>query len=53
MAVLAVAKVGTDFRVTIPKEVRELLELKKGDELAFYKTEGWINRICLRKSHTG
>lgn len=51
MAVLAIAKVGRDFRVTLPKEVRKLLELKEGDELVFFTTEGWIRRVCLRKSH--
>ncbi|MFQ6065580.1 MAG: AbrB/MazE/SpoVT family DNA-binding domain-containing protein, partial [Candidatus Bathyarchaeia archaeon] len=30
LAVLAVVKVGRGFRVTIPKEVRELLELEEG-----------------------
>ncbi len=52
MAVLAIAKVGRDFRVTIPKEVRKLLELKEGDELLFFSTKGWKRRVCLRKSYT-
>ncbi len=51
MAVLAIVKIGQDFRVTIPKEVRELLELEEGDELIFFKTEGWKTRLCLRKSY--
>jgi AbrB family looped-hinge helix DNA binding protein len=51
MGALAVAKIGTDFRVTIPKEIRELLELDEGDELLFFQTEGWIERVCLRKSY--
>ena len=51
MAVLAIVKVGRDFRVTIPKEVRELLELEEGDELLFFKAEGWIKRVCLRKRY--
>jgi len=51
MAVLAIVKVGRDFRVTIPKEVRELLELEEGNELVFFKTEGWKRRVCLRKSY--
>ncbi|MDH5782101.1 MAG: AbrB/MazE/SpoVT family DNA-binding domain-containing protein [Candidatus Bathyarchaeota archaeon] len=45
-------KVSRDFRVTIPKRVRELLELEEGDELVFFKTEGWKGRVCFRKSHT-
>ncbi len=52
LAVLAIVKVGRGFRVTIPKEVRKLLELEEGDELLFFKTEGWIRRVCLRKSYT-
>lgn len=51
MGVLATARVGRDFRVTIPKEVRELLELEEGDELLFFIVEGWIRRVCLRKSY--
>ena len=51
LAVLAIVKVGQGFRVTIPREVRKLLELEEGDELLFYKTKGWIKRICLRKSY--
>lgn len=52
MAVLAVAKISRGFRVTIPKDVRELLELEEGDELLFFKTEGWMKRICLRKGYS-
>jgi AbrB family looped-hinge helix DNA binding protein len=51
LTVLAIAKVGHGFRVTIPKEARELLELEEGDELLFYKTKGWIKRVCLRKNY--
>lgn len=51
MAVLATAKVGRNFRVTIPQEVRDLLELEEGDEVLFFKTKGLIRRICLRKTY--
>jgi AbrB family looped-hinge helix DNA binding protein len=51
LAVLAVCKVRQGFRVTIPKEVRELLELEEDDELLFFKTRGWIKHICIRKSY--
>jgi AbrB family looped-hinge helix DNA binding protein len=51
LAVLAICKVGQSFRVTIPKEVRELLELEEGDELLFFKTRGWVKHICIRKSY--
>ena len=49
MAILATVKVGRNFRITIPNEVRELIELEQGDELVFFKTEGWKRRVCLRK----
>jgi len=52
MTVLTIVKVSRDFRVTIPKRVRELLELEEGDELVFFKTEGWKGCVCFRKSHT-
>jgi AbrB family looped-hinge helix DNA binding protein len=44
-------KVGQGFRVTIPKEIRELLELVEDDELLFFKTKGWVKHICIRKSY--
>jgi len=50
MAVLAIVKVRRDFRVTIPKKVRELLELKQGDEVVFFTVEDWKGRVCFRKS---
>lgn len=53
LAVLAVGKVGQGFRVTIPKEVRELLELEEGDELLFFRTKGWIKHVCIRKRYEG
>lgn len=49
MTVLATAKVSTDFRVTIPKEAREFLKLKEGDEIVFFTIEGMQSRVCFRK----
>jgi AbrB family looped-hinge helix DNA binding protein len=51
LAVLAMCKVGQGFRVTVPKEVRELLKLEEDDELLFFKTKGWVKHICIRKSY--
>ncbi|MGD8544839.1 MAG: AbrB/MazE/SpoVT family DNA-binding domain-containing protein [Candidatus Bathyarchaeota archaeon] len=50
MTVLGTSTVGQNFRVTIPKEVREHLELKEGEELVFFTTERFKGRICFRKS---
>jgi len=50
MTVLAAVKVGRDFRVTLPKEVRDFLELKEGDGLVFFTIKEGIGRICIRKS---
>ena len=47
---MATTKVGRDFRVTVPREVRELLELSEGDELVFFTLGGAKGRICFRKS---
>lgn len=49
MVVLATAKVRQDFRVTLPKEVRKFLELKRGDEVVFFTVEGWKGRVCFRR----
>jgi len=50
MTVLATAKVSKGFRVTIPKEARELLELEEGDEIVFFSVEGMLGRVCFRKA---
>ena len=50
MTILAVVKISKNFRVTIPKKVRDILELEKDNEIVFFKTEGWEKRVCLRKS---
>jgi AbrB family looped-hinge helix DNA binding protein len=49
MTVLATVTIGKNSRITVPKEVRNLLELEEGDELLFFKTRGWKRRVCLRK----
>ncbi len=50
MTVITSTKVGRDFRVTLPKEVREMLQLKEGDEVIFYTMERIIKRVCMRKA---
>ncbi len=50
MTVLTTAKVSKGFRVTIPKEVRELLKLEEGDEIVFYTVEEMLTRVCFRKA---
>lgn len=50
MAVLAVVKVGRDFRITVPKEVREYLQLTEDSEIVFYSLEDTKGRVCFRRS---
>ncbi len=50
MAILAIARVGKDYRVTIPKEVREFLGLEVGEEIVFYSVAAQKGRVCFRKS---
>jgi len=47
--ILARGRVGKDFRLTIPKEVRDHLHLEGGEELIFYTVEGLEGRVCIRK----
>ena len=50
MVILTTTKVGRSYRVTLPQEVRELLELREGDEIVFFTVRGQRGRICFRKS---
>jgi AbrB family looped-hinge helix DNA binding protein len=50
MVVLTTTKVGRSYRVTLPQEVRELLELREGDEIVFFTVRGQRGRVCFRKS---
>lgn len=50
MVILAISKVRQNFRVTLPKEVRKLLELEEDNELVFFTVEGFMRRVCFRKS---
>ena len=49
MTVLASTKIGQNFRVTLPQEVRDLLSLSEDDEIVFYSVEGEEGRISFRK----
>jgi len=42
MPVLAVTRVGKNFRTTIPKEVRKLLEISVNDEIEWIFDNGKI-----------
>ena len=50
MTILATVKVSKGFRVRIPKEARELLELEEGDEIVFFTVEEMLGRVCFRKA---
>jgi len=52
MAVLATAKMRKNYRMTLPKEVREILEVDVGDELVFFTMTGTKGRVCFRKSRS-
>ena len=47
MPILATTRVGRFYRTTIPREVRKLLELREGDEIAWVLEE---NRIVVEKA---
>jgi len=49
MAVLAVAKVSKRFRITLPMEVREFLNVTEGSNLIFFTVEGMKGRVCIRR----
>jgi len=50
MAILAKAKIGRDYRLTLPQEVRGFMELSEGDEIVFYSVAGQRGRVCFRRS---
>jgi AbrB family looped-hinge helix DNA binding protein len=49
MVILASAKVDKKFRITIPKEIRQLLNLTPDSELIFFSVAEWKERVCFRK----
>lgn len=49
MTILETAKIGKNFRITLPKEVRESLDLREGGEIVFFTVEDFEGRICFRK----
>ena len=49
MGVLAVIKVGGEFRITLPKEVREYLHLTENSEIIFYGLEDMKGRVYIRR----
>ena len=49
MVILASAKVDKKFRITIPKEIRQLLSLTPDSKLIFFSVTDWKERVCFRK----
>jgi len=47
--IIAKTRIGKNFRLTLPKEVREYLKLEGGEELIFYIVEGLEGRVCIRR----
>jgi AbrB family looped-hinge helix DNA binding protein len=50
MVVLATGKVGRNFRVTLPAEVREYMKLEEGEDLVFFTSGDQKGRVCFRKA---
>jgi AbrB family looped-hinge helix DNA binding protein len=50
MTVLAVAKVSKKYRITLPIEVRDFLNVSEGSNLLFFTIEGAKGRVCIRRS---
>ena len=49
MAILASVKVTKNFRITIPKEVRDYINLDENSELIFFTVPSERGRISFRK----
>jgi len=50
MSEVGVSPVSEKVQVTIPKEIRDSLMLKKGDRVAFLEVDG---QVVLRKAKSG
>lgn len=48
MAILASVKIGKNNRITIPKEVRDILKMNEGSEVIFFTIDGWKHRVGMR-----
>jgi len=47
MKLIHVSKVTSKYQVTVPKDVREILDIKPGDKIAWYLDEK--NRVFIQK----
>ena len=52
MTVLAVAKVSKKYRITLPIEVRDFLNVTEGSNLIFFTVEGMKGRGLYKKGLT-
>lgn len=52
MTVLATGSVRRNFRVTLPSEVRDYLDLEEGEELIFFTIGDQKGRVCFRKARS-
>lgn len=50
MTILATARVQKGYRVVIPKEVRDFLDLEEGEVIIFFEIIGKKGQVCFRKS---
>jgi AbrB family looped-hinge helix DNA binding protein len=49
MTVIADAKVGEKYRITLPTKVREFLNVVEGSNLIFFTVEDMKGRVCIRR----
>jgi len=49
MTVLAEAKVSKKYRITLPMQVRDFLNVDEGSNLIFFSVEDMKGRVCIRR----
>ncbi len=50
MNIIGTSKISTDKKITLIKDVAELLDVDEGDMVAFYHDDQNENRVILKKA---
>jgi AbrB family looped-hinge helix DNA binding protein len=50
VVILTTVKVDKQYRITLPKAIREQLQLTTDSELIFFTVAEWKERVCFRKA---